>query len=163
MDALIFYAFALIIVVSAGVVVFSKNLVRAVFSLLFTFFGVAGLYVFLHADFVAAVQVLVYIGGTLVLLLFGVMLTQRIKDVYLRADSYRLGPSLIGVGLVFASFCMVIFQTNWAQPNGQVASEPTTEAIGELLLGHYLLPFEVASILLLAALVGGAFLARRRI
>ena len=108
MDALIFYAFALITVVSAGVVVFSKNLVRAVFSLLFTFFGVAGLYVFLHADFVAAVQVLVYIGGTLVLLLFGVMLTQRIKGVYL-------------------------------------------------------LPFEVASILLLAALVGGAFLARRRI
>ncbi|MEK6571394.1 MAG: NADH-quinone oxidoreductase subunit J, partial [Bacteroidota bacterium] len=72
---IVFYVFALVTVVSAFVVVFSKNIVHSAFSLLFTFFGVAGLYVLLNADFLAVTQLLIYVGGILILLLFGVMLT----------------------------------------------------------------------------------------
>jgi NADH-quinone oxidoreductase subunit J len=73
--ALVFYLFALVTVGSAAVVVLARSLIYSAFALLFTFFGVAGLYVILGADFLAATQLLVYVGGILVLLLFGVMLT----------------------------------------------------------------------------------------
>src|ERR1044071_6611847 len=77
----VFYLIALITVISAGMVAFSRNIIYSAFSLLGTFMGVAGIYVFLGADFVAAVQVLIYVGGILVLILFAVMLTHRITDV----------------------------------------------------------------------------------
>ncbi|HSQ75876.1 MAG TPA: NADH-quinone oxidoreductase subunit J, partial [Bacteroidota bacterium] len=74
---IVFYIFAAITVLSAFVVVFSRNLMYAACSLLFTFFGVAGLYILLHADFLAVTQILIYVGGILVLLLFGIMLTSK--------------------------------------------------------------------------------------
>ena len=83
----VFAAFFLLTLVSAGIVVFSSHIVRSAFALLLTFFGVAGLYVFLGADFLAGTQVLVYVGGILVLLLFAVMLTNRIKDIQLSNES----------------------------------------------------------------------------
>jgi NADH-quinone oxidoreductase subunit J len=85
MKEIIFYLFAIITVVPAVIVVTTKNIIYAAFALMFTLFGVAGLYVFLSADFLAAVQVLIYVGGILVLILFGVMLTRGILDLKLRA------------------------------------------------------------------------------
>jgi len=82
----IFYLFAAITVFSAAFVVFSRNVIYSAFALLFTFFGVAALYVFLSADFIAVTQVVVYVGGILVLLLFGVMFTNNIMDTDLKTD-----------------------------------------------------------------------------
>ena len=83
LSTIVFYLFAAVTVGSAAAVVFVSRLIYAVFALLFTFFGVAGLYVFLNADFLAGAQVLIYVGGILILLLFGVMLTNRIYDLNL--------------------------------------------------------------------------------
>jgi len=85
----VFYLIALITVVSAGMVAFSRNIIYSAFSLLGTFMGVAGLYVFLGADFVAAVQLLIYVGGILVLILFAVMLTHRITDVQITNRAWQ--------------------------------------------------------------------------
>ena len=94
LSTLTFYLFALITVGSGVVVVFANRLIHAVFALLFTFFGTAGLYVFLGADFVAGAQVLVYVGGILVLMLFGVMLTNRIYDLQILAERVHFKRSV---------------------------------------------------------------------
>ncbi|MGB9913762.1 MAG: NADH-quinone oxidoreductase subunit J, partial [Candidatus Kapaibacteriota bacterium] len=80
-----FWFFAILIVGSALVVVLSRNMIYAVFALLFTFFGVAGIYVILNADFLAVTQIMIYIGGILVLLIFGIMLTSNITGVDIRS------------------------------------------------------------------------------
>ncbi len=156
-----FFFFALITVASAFVVVFSRNVVYAAFSLLFTFFGVAGLYALLQSDFLAITQVLIYVGGILVLLLFGVMLTNKVVNVDIRSGAVHTIPSLALAAVLVGTLASLFYQT-WKEapaPSGAVAS--TTKPIGELLMTGYLLPFEIASIILLVALVGAAFTARR--
>lgn len=154
----IFYAFAALLVSSAFIVAFSRNIVHSAFALLLTFFGVAGLYVFLAAEFIAAAQVLIYVGGILVLILFAVMLTNKITDVNLSNPTTSPVVAAPLVLVIFIGLLYVIFTTNW-----QVSPElfsADTKKIGESLMGGYLLVFEVAGVLLLAALLGAAFLAR---
>lgn len=157
----VFYVFAFITVVSAFIVVFSRNIIYAAFSLLFTFFGVAGLYVLLHADFLAVTQILIYVGGILVLMLFGLMLTNNVVNVELKTGTIQTVPALILVAIVGGTLTGLFYST-WkgvAAPVGEQAS--TTKPIGELLMTAYLLPFEVASVILLVALIGAAFISRR--
>ncbi len=97
---LVFYVFAFITIVSAFIVVFSKNIIYSAFALLFTFFGVAGLYVLLQADFLAVTQILIYVGGILVLLLFGVMLTNKVISVEIKTGTIQTIPALILVAIV---------------------------------------------------------------
>jgi NADH-quinone oxidoreductase subunit J len=158
---IIFYFFAALTVGSAAVVVFSRNLIHSAFALLFTFFGVAALYVFLGADFLAATQMVIYVGGILVLLLFGVMLTHKLYDLNLKAETFQFLPALIAVLAVFGTLVTFMIRTSW-RSGGQQTAAPTTAAIGELLMRDYILPFEVASILLLIALIGAALIVRRR-
>ncbi len=156
----IFYGFAVLVVFSAMVVAFSRNIIHSAFALLLTFFGVAGLYVFLAADFLAAAQVLIYVGGILVLLLFAVMLTHKISEVKLSNPATKpwiAGPIVL---IVLVGLVWVFVSTNW--PGNELVTESTTKAIGRSILGPYLLPFEVVSALLLAALIGAAFLARAK-
>jgi len=157
---IIFWIFVAVTVGSAGVVVFSRKLIYAVFALLFTFFGIAGLYVFLQADFLAAVQLVIYVGGVLVLMLFGVMLTNRIADIRISHSTRNL---LVGGGatlLLFVILVVTVLNEHWSPLNMPFQGNTVNE-IGQLLMGKWLLPFEVASMLLLAALVGAAMLARR--
>src|SRR5436853_7938138 len=95
----VFYLVALLVVASAAMVAFSRNIIYSAFSLLGTFMGVAGIYIFLGADFVAAVQVLIYVGGILVLILFAVMLTHRITDVEVTNRAAGRIPALIIIGV----------------------------------------------------------------
>ena len=159
---IIFYCFAIVTVGSGFVVVFSRNIMYAGFSLLFTFFGVAGIYVLLKADFLAVTQVLIYVGGILVLILFGVMLTSRVVSVDIKTGTLQTIPAAVLVAVVAGSLCGVFYST-WgivqAPPSETVT---TTSIIGEMLLTGYLLPFEVASVVLLVALVGSAMIARRK-
>src|SRR5512135_388048 len=96
---IIFYLFAAVTVISAFFVVTTRNIVHSAFFLLFTFFGVAGIYVLLWADFVAIVQLIVYVGGILILLIFGVMLTNKITNVQIKTGTMQMLPAAIGVGL----------------------------------------------------------------
>jgi NADH-quinone oxidoreductase subunit J len=158
---IIFYLFAAMTIASAAIVVFAKNLIRCAFALLFTFFGVAGLYAFLGADFLAATQMVIYVGGILVLLLFGVMLTHKLYDLNLRSETYQFFPALAVAIAVFVLLATVLLRTRW---HGGVQGnlDPTTAAIGQLLMKDYILPFEIASVLLLIALIGAAKIVRRR-
>jgi NADH-quinone oxidoreductase subunit J len=162
-----FYLFALMTVVSAFIVVLSRNILRSVFALLFTLFGIAGLYLFLHADFLAATQVLIYVGGVLVLLLFGIMLTQKMVEADVRTGKIQFTPTLVAMGILFVFLLFLIFQTPWntqgtANFDQNQFGSGTTSGIGTLLMTEWLLPFEVASILLLAALIGAVSIARTR-
>src|ERR1035438_10692269 len=102
---IIFYLFATITLVSAFFVVTIRNIVYSAFFLLFTFFGVAGIYVILGADFVAMVQLIVYVGGILVLILFGVMLTNKITNVQIKTRSEEHTSELHHLGISYAVFC----------------------------------------------------------
>jgi NAD(P)H-quinone oxidoreductase subunit 6 len=158
----VFYLIAIITVGSAVVVAFSRNIIYSAFSLLGTFAGVAGLYVFLGADFVAAVQVLIYVGGILVLILFAVMLTHRITDVEITNRAVGRLPGLIVVGVFLALLIQTIRETPWVKVK-EVSYQPTTARIGDLFLEKYLLPFELASLVLLAAMIGAVVLSRKEI
>jgi NADH-quinone oxidoreductase subunit J len=158
---LVFYVFAFITIVSAFLVVFSKNIIYSAFSLLFTFFGVAGLYVLLQADFLAVTQILIYVGGILVLMLFGVMLTNKVINVEIKTGTLQTVPALILVAIVAGTLAGLFYSTWRDAGTSMIASPPTTSTLGEMLMTGYLLPFEVASIVLLVALIGAAFTARR--
>jgi NADH-quinone oxidoreductase subunit J len=160
-EAVIFYVFAVITVGSAAVVVLARSLIYSAFALLFTFFGVAGLYVLLGADFLAATQLLIYVGGILVLLLFGVMLTHKIYELDLRSEVTQFLPGAIIFAGMLVLLVVTIFRTRWKIGPGRPPLA-TTQEIGQQFLGPYLLPFEAASILLLVALMGAAMIVRRR-
>ncbi len=158
---LFFWVFAALTLVPAVVVVFSRNLVYSAFSLLFTLSGVAALYVLLGADFLAVTQVLVYVGGILVLILFGVMFTQRAYDLKAEAASFkRVRAAVLGV-MVFAALAGVIRGVEW--PQAARAVEPTAASIGNLLLSEYLLPFEIISVLLLVVLIGAVVVGKKEV
>lgn len=160
--AILFYVFAALAVISGFVVVFSRSVIYAAFSLLFTFLGVAGLYVLLSADFVAVAQIMVYIGGILILMVFGVMLTRKATDAEVQAPTMKTIPALIIVGLVMGTLVNVFTSATWPTSGMMPDIDGTTLEIGELLLTTFIMPFELAGILLLAAIMGAAFIARRQ-
>lgn len=157
---IIFYLFAIITIVSGFLVVSSKNIVHSAFYLLFTFFGVAGLYALLGADFIAVVQVMVYIGGILILIIFGVMLTNKITDVQIKTGTLQVIPAAIIVGLFAGALASIMVKTQW---HTQVSKIPNTTmySLGDMLINEYVLIFELLGILLLIALIGAASIARR--
>ena len=157
---IIFYLFAAVTLLSALFVVTSRNIVHSAFYLLFTFFGVAGIYVMLGADFVAIVQLIVYVGGILILLLFGVMITNKITNVDIKSGTINTLPAAIGLGLFTGIIGSVILNTNWRVVDSEMP-QSTLSALGQMLLNEYVLVFELLGILLLIALVGAASMARR--
>jgi NADH-quinone oxidoreductase subunit J len=154
-EAVVFWVFSIVTVASAAVVVLSRQLIYSAFALLFTFFGVAGLYVLLGADFLAATQLLVYVGGILVLLLFGVMLTHKIYDLDLRTETTQFAPGPVVSPACSWSWRMAM---NRVAARARAAHDLRSAAVPE----RYLLPFEAASVLLLVALMGAAMIVRRR-
>ena len=156
----IFWLFVILTVGSAIVVVFDKRILYSAFALLFTFFGVAGLYLFLAADFLAASQLLIYVGGILVLIIFGVFLTARIYELTIPEQTHQRFLALLPVLGIAAVLIYILYTADWNTVQPTV--EPTTKNLGKLLLTTYLVPFEVASVLLLAALIGAMRLSRPR-
>jgi len=165
---LLFYLVALVALGGAGAVAFSRNIVYSAFGLLLALFGAAAIYIFISADLVAVVQLLVYIGGVLVLILFAIMLTSKIGD----ARHSNLPVGLIPGGIMFALLIGLTTYLSLATPWGTVHGHglpalrdpvlaPTSARIGDALLTDFLLPFEVASVVLLAALIGAVIIARK--
>ena len=157
----VFYLFALAAVVGAAGVPMSKNIFWSAMGLLSALIGVGGLYVLLSADFIAVTQLLVYIGGVLVLIIFAVMLTSQIKEIEVSNQNVGL---VSGAILFVATGTTLSFVAIWAP--WKIAEQPsheTTAAIGNGLLGTWLLPFEVTSVVLLATLIGAIVVARKEI
>jgi NADH-quinone oxidoreductase subunit J len=161
---LLFLALAAFAVVSALAAALAPRIVHAAFGLMAAFFGVAGLYALLGADFVAFSQVVVYVGGILVLLVFGVLLTARTEVALGTARPARRGFAFLAGALLFLVLVLAIDGSTFPVLDAPAAPEPTTAAIGRAFLSsdQMLVPFELASVLLLAALIGAAYLARRR-
>jgi NADH-quinone oxidoreductase subunit J len=167
---LIFYAFAALTLAGALGIVFTRNILYAAFSLLLTFLGVAALYVLAGADLLAVVQIMIYVGGVLVLMIFGIMLTGKTTDKYLPSPSNnRIAGTLAGLGL-FGLFVTAILKANfstisWITEAGQSnksVTESTVAGIGINLMTDFVLPFEIAGILLMVALLGAAYIAGRK-
>ncbi len=163
MGTVFFGMLTFFIIASAFWVVMSPNLVHSAVSLLFTLFGIAGLYIYLYADFLAATQVVIYVGGILVLIIFGVMLTNKIENVSItNPGRNKIAGAVLSLILLFVQF-NVIFNTKWNISDELIEKEETVSSIGRLLLTDYILPFEVASVILLAALIGAAMLSRKKV
>jgi NADH-quinone oxidoreductase subunit J len=162
MAQLFFFYLAGIIVLTSILVVALRNPVYSALSLLIMFFHVAGLYVTLHAEFVAAVQIIVYAGAILVLYLFVVMLLNVKREDRYHAQ-FPVG-ALLGV-TILTEVVLLLWQHGGAPAQPAPAQpEPTvgnTEAIGEVLYSTYVFPFEVASLILLVAMIGAIILAKR--
>ncbi len=158
----VFLALAALTLLSACVVAGSRNIVYSGFALIFTFLGVAGLYVQLAADFLAAMQVLVYVGGITVVILFAVMLTRDIAEAANTNPILNRPASLLAAAGVFMMSLVLILGSDWPL-RAQVDYAPMSAPLGRALLGKYLLPFEVASLLLLGALIGAVIIARREV
>ena len=156
-----FLAIAGFTVASAAGVAFSRKVLYSAFSLLGTFAGAAGLFVLLSSDFIAVTQVLIYVGGILILIVFAVMLTNKIGDVKLsnQAVNYKVAVPLTA-GIVIA---LISILTSGVWVGGNPKFESVVAPIGNALLKEYLLPFEIISIVLLGALVGAVVIVRREV
>ncbi len=156
---IVFWSLAGFTILSAALVVLNNQLLYSAIALLFSLFGVAGLYIFLWADFIAGVQLLVYIGGINVLIIFGIMLTNKISSVRLSQTNMQQGVGGVVSIWLFIFISFVIAKTTWYKTSAIEPTE-TVSTIGTLLLTKYLLSFEAVSLLLLGALIGAALLSR---
>ena len=161
-EFVIFVFLALATLIGAASVALSRNIFWSAMGLLSSLVGVGGLYVLLSADFVAVTQVLVYIGGVLVLIIFAVMLTSHIEDIIVSNRSLGL---VGGYAVFFVTATLLCFVAIWApwKLTDQAPVTETTAAIGNGLLGTWLLPFEIASVVLVATLVGAIVIARKEV
>ena len=164
---MLFYIFAILAILSGAYMVVTRNLLYAGFSLLVTLLSIAGIYVLLFADFIAVTQLMVYVGGVLVLILFGIMLSSRVQDKSVLSENVNTvwGPLVSALTLLGLSYTILkadIQNLPWLQMAetdvlGQQKS--TVQSIGILLMTDFVIPFEVASLLLLIALIGAAYIA----
>ena len=161
---IIFYLLATLCVVFALLSVTTRHIFRAAIYLLFTLIGIAGIYFWLQYEFIAAVQIIVYVGGIVVLIIFSIFLTQQTGE---QLPKQKLDRKIFAALAVFAGFALTmlqIYQYTFIETD-EIAITPTVENIGKKMLsvdnGGYALPFEVISILLLAALIGCIVIALR--
>ena len=159
--AILFYGMAAFVLATAAYAVLSKKIDHGAFSLMACFAGVAALYVLLGSDFLAVTQIVVYVGGIMILVVFGVLLTDRLPVEFRQINRATVVQGLLVAVPVGAALLWAALGTKWPSlPLAEPIPEGTTAGIGRLLLTDYLFPFEFASVLLLVALVGAARLAR---
>jgi len=156
------FAFASLVTLGAAVaVVTHKNILHSAFFLILAFVGVAAIYVLLEAPFLAVVQVLVYIGAIAILIVFAIMLTRRLMSEEMEQRNTQWLPSAIGALALFLVLGWIVYSAGWPAHEGAVPAEPIA-LMGQELLTTYLVPFEIASVLLLAALVGAILIGREK-
>ena len=159
-EDLLFLLFAAIMLGAALLVVLGRDIIRSGLWMILSFAALAGFYVLLGAPLVAAAQVLVYIGAISVLVLFAIMLTQSKAGPSNLVFQHQALPAGIAVAIITGVLALALTGTAW--PGEQAArTDSPTDALALLLFTDYLLPFEIVSVLLLAAVIGGVFLAKR--
>ena len=167
METLFFLIITLVAIVSAILVVTLKNPINNALALIMTFFCLATYYVMLDAPFMAAVQVMVYAGAIMVLMVFTIMLLNIRVDASKKHSHKLILGSIIGF-FTFLNGFFVIYRSRAALPTGPYSGEMIksvghTELVGREIFTNFLLPFEVTSILLLVAIIGAVILAKKKI
>lgn len=162
LEAVVFYLFAAVMVGSALAILISRDIVRSALWLLGTLGAAAGLYMLMSANYIAAIQLIVYAGGVMVLIVFGVMLTAKNPHLRFEPRPREIGVALIVALVLCAGLLTAMLSDVWPEIPGAAptAEVSTMNAIGESLLTTYLVPFELVSVLLLAVMIGAAYLAR---
>lgn len=162
---ILFYVFAAITLLCAALVIanpFSRNPVTSAMFLVLTIISMAGLFVLLHAFFLAAVQILVYAGAVIVLFLFVIMLLDLKAEERRRIKFFGIAAGLVSVGSILAIFLNHLHATVFATASG-MTQDGDTAALGHLLFKNYVLPFEVVSVLLLVAMIGVILLSKKNL
>jgi len=163
-NKVIFFYFAAVIIVSAVLMITRKNPIHSVMFMLLLFFHIAGVFVLLNAEFLAAVQLIVYAGAILILYLFVVMLLNVDKES-VAARANRFWPWMAGFGVLIAcEIMLLVYRGSFPGEAGhtvRVAGAGVKE-LGEVLYKQYLVPFEIASVILLVGLVGAVMLAQQK-
>jgi NADH-quinone oxidoreductase subunit J len=167
METLFFLIITLVAIVSSILVITCKNPINSALSLIMTFFCLATYYVMLDAPFMAAVQVMVYAGAIMVLIVFTIMLLNIRVDASIKQSHKLLFGSVIGFFTLLNSL-FILIKSHAALPTGPYSGEMIkkfghTELIGKEIFTNFLLPFEITSILLLVAIVGAVILAKKKI
>ncbi|MEM1406363.1 MAG: NADH-quinone oxidoreductase subunit J [Bacteroidota bacterium] len=157
MTEVTFYFFGILTLASAIFILATKNVLHAALSLVVTLLSVAALYVFTNAEFLAVTQIMIYVGGIVVLIVFGVMLTNDVSGETIISGSVN---RLSGTIITLAVLIMLIYSGQELNPGAaEVSNTASIENLGEHLMTTYLLPFEVAAVLLLVALVAATIIA----
>lgn len=154
-----FTALAAVAVVSALGVVTLKSITYSALSLAISFLAVAGLYVLLQAEFIFAVQILIYVGAVMVLLLFAIMLTRESQSPRSNPSNRQMGAAAVASLAMLGLLVWVLNGTAWSAGEAAPLLD-TTRVLGEVLFNQYVLPFEIASLVLLVAMIGAIVIAR---
>ncbi len=159
-ESFVFYIFAGVALASAIGCVVTTNIVRTALWLLGTLGGVAGLYFLLFANLLGAIQLIVYAGGTLILIIFGVMLTSKSPWLKFNPKRWEIAIATVVAILLFLGLTGALLSVDWNSGKSELSQNALVSQIGTALLTTYLVPFEVASVLLLVVMIGAAYLAR---
>ncbi len=158
---IVFWILALVTVGAALAVVILRDIFRAALSLVLLFLTIAGIYITLYADFLAVVQILIYVGAVSILIIVAIMLT---REVWHGSPAGKLRiPALVVSLLLLGTMVFTVLSTKW-ETSGEPPQEPTTAAIGMSLFGGggFILPVEITAVLLLAAVLGAIVLIREK-
>jgi len=158
---LVFAAVSLVTLGAAIAVVTNKNILHSAYFLVLAFVGVAAVYVMLEAPFIAVIQVLIYIGAIAILVIFAIMLTRRLMSNDMEQRNKQWIWSALGSVILFGVLGWLVYSANWPVVEAAVPKDPIT-LMGQELLTTYVVPFEIASVLLLAALVGSILIGREK-
>ena len=158
---LVLAAVSLVTLGGAIAVVTNKNVLHSAYYLVLAFVGIAAVYVLLEAPFIAVIQVLIYIGAIAILIIFAIMLTRRLMSKDMEQRNNQWIWAALGSLLLFGVLGWLVYNANWPVIEAAVPKEPIM-LMGEELLSTYVVPFEIASVLLLAALVGSILIGRER-
>ena len=165
MTATLFYFIAFLTIISALFVVLNRNPVYSAVMLVFCFFSLAALYVLLEAYFVAVLEIIVYAGAIMVLFLFVIMLINVGKETAATALILKAKalPFVLVVLFSLNIIILILWRNEGLHQSNTISSVGSITAIGQALFTKYLLPFEIASLLLLVALIGTVYLAKKRV
>ncbi|MCI0546887.1 MAG: NADH-quinone oxidoreductase subunit J [Candidatus Rokubacteria bacterium] len=159
LEPIAFWTLAVILVGSALLVVLSKNLFHSVLWLALVLTGTAGIFLTLDADFLAAVQLLLYAGGVVTIVVFAIVVTERLVGVRLSQTNRQVGSGAIVSGGVLVTL-LLIFLREPLPAERPPFGEDLTRAVGEAIFTRYVLPFELLAVLFVAALLGALYFAR---
>jgi len=160
MNMTIFYILAIVAAVSGLLVVTLKNIFHSALFLVLTLFSIAGIYILLGAEFLAGVQVLIYVGAITILMIFAIMLTYQLSSKSIRQVNEQVPWAIIIVAMFFGMSLLAVIKTAWPISDSSLPESNTLE-LGRQLLSTYVIPFEVVSIVLLVALIGAIIISRR--
>jgi len=159
----IFLILSAIALVGGAGVVFSRKLFHAALFLVLSFIGVAGFYLMLGAEMLAMIQILVYVGAIAILIIFAIMLSQRIMSAEVRAENEQWLFALVTAAALFVVLAFILLSVSWPTAQADIPQDSIVQ-LGKALVepDKFALPFEVASVLLLVALVGSVIIAREK-